>query len=123
MALLDVSELMTDPDFVMNFSIVRRTPTVNQYGENELTVVSTDTAVGSIQAATGEVAKRLPDGVQLDKFKTVFTKSVIRADASGSYPDQIIYKGQTYNVFKVYPWEDFGDGWYMVDIELENKSL
>jgi hypothetical protein len=122
MARIDVSELMLDPDFVMNFTIVRRTSTVNNFGENVL-AETTVSAVGSIQAATGETAKRLPDGVQLSKFKTIFTKAVIRADSAGQYQDQIEYKSQRYNVFQVLPWEDFGAGWYMVDVELEKASL
>jgi len=122
MARIDVSELMTDPDFVMTFTIVRRVPTVNTFGENTL-AETTVNAVGSIQAATGETAKRLPDGVQLSNFKTIFTKAVIKADAAGKYVDQIEIKGQRFNVFQVLPWEDFGAGWFMVDCELQRKSL
>jgi hypothetical protein len=113
---------MTDPDFVMTFTIVRRVPTVNTFGENTL-AETTVNAVGSIQAATGETAKRLPDGVQLSNFKTIFTKAVIKADAAGKYVDQIEIKGQRFNVFQVLPWEDFGAGWFMVDCELQRKSL
>lgn len=122
MARIDVSELMTDPDFVMTFTIVRRTPTVNNFGENELSETPVS-AVGSIQAATGETAKRLPDGVQLSNFKTIFTKAVIKADSAGAYTDQIEIKGQRFNVFQVLPWEDFGAGWFMVDCELQKASL
>lgn len=122
MARIDVSELMVDPDFVMNFTIVRRTATVSQYGENSVSETQ-EAGVGSIQAPTKETAERLPDGVQLNKVKTVFTKAVFYANAAGKYVDQIIYKSQRYNVAAVTPWEDFGAGWFMVDIELENKSL
>ena len=122
MARIDVSELMVDPDFIMNFTIIRRVPTINNFGENSL-VETPVAAVGSIQAATGETAKRLPNGVQLSKFKTVFTKAVIQADSSGKYVDQVEWKGQRYNVFQVTPWEDFGAGWYMVDCELQKASL
>jgi len=122
MARIDVSELMVDPDFIMNFTIIRRVPTINTYGENSLTETPVS-AVGSIQAATAETAKRLPDGVQLSKFKTIFTKAVILADSAGNYPDQIEWKSQRYNVFQVTPWEDFGAGWYMVDCELQKASL
>lgn len=122
MARIDVSELMTDPDFVMNFKIIRRTPSVNQYGENELTT-SEENASGSIQPATGETVKRLPEGVQLSDFKTIFTKAVIKADAAGKYVDQVEIKGQRFNVFHVMAWEDFGAGWFMVDVEIEKASL
>lgn len=122
MALIDVSELMLDPDFVMTFTIYRRMASVNSYGENVVSESSVS-SVGSIQAATAETAKRLPNGVQLSKFKTIFTKAVIQADSAGQYMDQIEWKSQRYNVFQVTPWEDFGAGWYMVDCELQKASL
>jgi len=122
MALIDVSELMFDPDFVDSFTIVRRVPTINNYGEN--TVADTSVAAyGSVQAADGDTAKRLPDGVQLANFITVFTNAVIIADASGRYVDQVIWNSKTYNVFQVVPWNNFGAGWYMVDCELQRATL
>lgn len=123
MALLDVSELMVDPDFVMNFTIIPRTPVVNEFGENVLTTGEPISAVGSIQAATGETLKRLPEGVQLSKFITVFTKVQIQADSAGNYVSQIVWKNKTYNIFQVLPWEDFGAGWFMIDCELGVISL
>lgn len=122
MARVDVSELMVDPDFVMNFTIIRRTATINEFGENQ-PVETSEPGIGSIQAPTKETASRLPEGVQLTRFKTVFTKAVFYANAAGKYVDQIEYKGKRYNVAAVTPWEDFGAGWFMVDVELENKSL
>ena len=37
MAKIDVSFLLSDPDFIDPISVVRRVTTVNSYGENELT--------------------------------------------------------------------------------------
>lgn len=118
MARIDVSELMTDPDFISSFVIYRRVQALNGFGENAPTETTVN-AVGSIQAATGETAKRLPDGVQLSKFITVYTKTVLEAESVGGYPDQVEYKGRRYNVFQCLPWDAFGEGWYMVDCELE----
>ena len=118
MARIDVSELMNDPDFISPFVIYRRTETINGRGENELTETTVN-AVGSIQAATGETAKRLPDGVQLSSFITVFTKTVLEAESAGRYPDQVLWKGKRFNVFQCTPWDNFGAGWFMVDCEME----
>lgn len=122
MARIDVSDILLDPDFTSSFIIVNRVPTINSYGEN--TIVETEiNTIGSVQAAGKETAKRLPDGVQLSNFITLFTKTEIIADASGKYVDQIKWKGRTYNVFQVLPWDNFGGGWYMVDCELQRVTL
>lgn len=122
MARLDVSELLLDPDFVDPFTIVRRVPTINGYGENVLAESTLD-AVGSIQAPGKEAALRLPDGVLIASAKTIYTKTEIYSDKVSGYADQILYQGQRYNVLTVLPWGNFGSGWFEVDVELENKSL
>lgn len=123
MALLDVSELMTDSDFVDPFTIVRRTGyDENTYGETVFTEVLVS-AVGSVQATSGDTAKRLPDGVQLNGVRSIFTKAVINANTAGNYIDQIIWKNNRYNVIFVLPWENFGAGWFEVVVEIERKSV
>lgn len=117
MARLDVSELMTDPDFIHSFTWVKRTAATNNFGENVVEETE-EAATGSVQAATGETAERFPEGIALNNFKTIYTK----ARVSALYPDQIIWKGKRFNVRLVTPWEDFGAGWFMVDVEMENKK-
>lgn len=117
MARLDVSELMNDPDFVHSFLIFRRTSTPNEFGENVLTEEEIS-AVGSVQPADGKTAERLPEGIVLSNFKTIYTKAIV----SASYPDQIEWNRRRYNVHTVTPWEEFGEGWFMVDVEMENKK-
>lgn len=123
MALIDVSELMLDPDFISSFNIVRRTPTVNSFGENSLAEVLIQNVKGSVQAVGKETAERLPEGINLKDFITIFTKTPVRADAVNGYPDVIIWEGLRYQVYQVLPWSNFGAGWYMVDCQLERKSL
>jgi hypothetical protein len=123
MARIDVSELMTDPDFISPFTIFRRSSNVNNFGENEVSEDEEVPTVGSVQAASGEAAKRLPDGVNLSKFITIFTKTELLAERVGGYPDQVLWKEKRYNVFQCVPWDNFGAGWYMADCELEAVSV
>lgn len=117
MARIDVSELMTDPDFVNAFTLVRRTPTVNDFGENTFTEVLS-VAIGSVQSPGKETLQRLPEGVKLSNVKTIYTKAVMTANQ-----DQIVWEGQRYNIYSVLPWGNFGNGWYECDVELEKASL
>lgn len=122
MARIDVSELMVDPDFINSFTIVRRTTTVNQYGENVLAETE-ESSFGSVQGIGKDALKRLPDGVQLSSMKTIYTKAVFKADEAGKYSDQIIWDSERYNIITVLPWGNFGSGWYEVDVELQKASL
>ena len=64
MALIDVSELLTDPDFTNTVTLIRRASTVNTYGENVMTETqSTITAV--VQGANTESLERVPEGARL----------------------------------------------------------
>ena len=122
MARIDVSELMLDPDFVSSFTIIERTPTINNFGENVLEESAPIAAVGSVQSPGKETLKRLPDGVSITNIKTVYIKRSLKADATGVYSDQVVWEGKRYNVISCLPWSNFGAGWYEVDIEMENKT-
>lgn len=117
MARIDVSELMVDPDFVNSFTLVRRTPSINNFGENSF-VETLVPSIGSIQSPGKETLNRLPEGVKLTNVKTVYTKAILTANQ-----DQIEWEGQRYNIYSVLPWGNFGNGWYECDIELQKASL
>jgi hypothetical protein len=94
MALIDVSELMSDPDFVNQFTIVRRTSKVNDFGENEISDTNI-CAIGSIQAGNGDTLKRLPEAARKENAITVYTKTELRADSTtNGYSDVIIWNCQ-----------------------------
>lgn len=123
MARIDVSELMVDPDFISSFSVARRSSTVNQYGENELTETIINNVSGSVQSAGKETIRRLPEGVKISNVKTIYTKTLLIADANGTgYADQIIFDGLRFNVISCLPWSNFGAGWYEVDVEMQRNN-
>ena len=76
MALVDVSELMLDPDFVQPLTLVRRTPTVDSYGENQL-AEAPQSVVGSVQPIDGNTLHRLPDEFRVANVQMFFLKERI----------------------------------------------
>lgn len=122
MAQIDVSPLMTDPDFVGPFTLIRRATLVNNYGENVLTETLINNVIGSVQSANADTFLRLPEAARSQNFITIYTKVQMRTDESGSYADAVIWKGRRYTVKKVTPWDNFGAGWYMADCEMETAS-
>lgn len=110
MALIDVSELLHDPDFCDSMTHVRRQPIVSALGENTLEEVATCT-VGSVQPATPEVIQRLPESLRVGNIQSFWIQGSIRAGFNGNYPDILIFNDKRYAVQHVFDWTHFGSGW------------
>lgn len=110
MAQLDVTELMTDPDFVDAMIQVSRTTRTNSYGENVLTECNVNT-VGSVQPADGKVIARLPEAERISNLMSFWLQGTIVASAPGKYTDILIFRGQRFQVKTVFDWSTWGAGW------------
>lgn len=104
MALIDVSELLTDPDFTNTVTLIRRSSTVNTYGEN--TMVETSSSITAVvQGANTESLERVPEGARLSDLIDVYYKGQLTAESPSGYADIIVWQGRRYQVFEVV--EDF----------------
>jgi len=105
---IDVSELMSDPDFVRAFSIMRPTLTVANEGVASSTYATTQ-LTGIVQPASDNELKLLPEGSRLSDVIAVWSHSEIRAgDGSTIESDVILVDGKRYRVIKADPWPDAG---------------
>lgn len=109
MALIDVTELLTDPDFVDAMSVLTRVPSVNSLGENYLTE-TTQVSVGSVQPASGRVVSKLPELFRVANVSSFWFKGKIVATAPGRYSSIILFKGERYQVQTVNDWSNWGAG-------------
>lgn len=110
MGLVDVSELLHDPDFVDQMTVITRLPAVNSLGENtlkECPVVS----VGSVQPASGKTIFKLPEEFRVANVSSFWFQGEITASAPGKYSSIIVFKGRRYQVQLVFDWTNFGAGW------------
>ncbi len=112
MALIDVSELMIDVDFVDHVVIIHRTPTVNTLGENVLTETIVNT-LGSVQPASGKTLMRLPEALRIQSVSSFWIKGQIISDGMSAYPDIIAFQGQRYEVQMIADWLNWpaNQGW------------
>lgn len=110
MAQVDVTELLSDPDFVDPCTLVHRQAVVDILGQNQLTERQVPT-IGSIQPATGKQIDRLPEALRVKDVRTFWIKGTIVSDGKCAYPDVIIFKNQRYAVEMVFDWTNFGEGW------------
>lgn len=110
MAQVNVTELLSDPDFVDVIQLITRVPKVNSLGENllEETVL---TSIGSVQPASGRAIMRLPEALRVANISSFWFKGTIIATAPGKYSSILTFKGQRYQVQTVLDWTNWGAGW------------
>lgn len=100
MALIDVSDLLRDPDFTNVVTLIRRTSTINGHGEHEMTE-SPCNIVASVQGINTEDLVRLPEGARLQDLITVYYRGELQAESKGGYADIIVWQGHRYQVVTV----------------------
>lgn len=110
MALIDVSELMSDPDFVDAISVITRYPTIDYLGQNHLAESSIN-SVGCVQPASYKEIQRVPEAQRVSDMSSFWFKGVITATAPGKYSSVLVFKGQRYQVLTVADWSNFGEGY------------
>jgi len=110
MARIDVTELLTDPDFVDAITHVQRASVVSTRGKNIIkeTLVR---SVGVIQPADGKTLRRLPEGLLNEDLSSFWFKGAIGDTDGCKYPSVLIFKGKRYQVKKVFGWLNWGAGW------------
>jgi hypothetical protein len=108
--LIDVTELLHDPNFVEGIALVTRVPTVNSLGENILSETTTN-SIGCVQPTSGRDLLRLPEALrQMDVF-TFWYQGIIQGSAPNIYPMILVFKGKRYQVQKILDWTSYGHGW------------
>jgi hypothetical protein len=120
MPLVDVTELLTDPDIAGQFfTIIRRQEIVNNFGESTWVIQKIPT-IGSVQPS-GDNSLIREDGLdaQSDSIKLCTTfrlRGVSKGpNASRFKPDIVLWMGNYFEVITVNSWSDFGAG--LIDAE------
>lgn len=110
MAQTDVTELLSDPDFVDDISVVTRTPYVDSLGQNHINE-STINSVGCVQPASFKTVQKLPEAMRVANVSSFWFKGIIVATAPDLYSSILVFKGQRYQVQTVADWSNFGAGY------------
>lgn len=110
MAQLDVAEILLDPLFVDQMTLINRVSRVNGLGENIVTEQCID-SFGSVQPASGRTVQRLPDEFRVANVASFWFKGEIIASSPGKYSSILVFRGRRYQVQLVFDWMNFGEGW------------
>lgn len=110
MALLDVSEVLSDPIFYEPVSLIRRSSSVNGYGEN---VLAEKTVVISavVQPASNQDLKLLPEAAQSSGAIVVYSRVKQESESNLGYSDVILWGSLRYQVLSVENYSNWGTGY------------
>lgn len=108
MPLLDVSDILSDPDFADDITITRITITI----ERGRTVKHTETieAIGVVTSDTGDILDRLPDMRRVAGTILVHTTETLVASDGERDTDIICWNGKQYTVTDVNDYSRYGAG-------------
>ena len=97
MARIDVSDILADPDFLDSLTLIRRSSTVNEYGEHVM--VETSCCIrASVQSVGTEDLQRLPEGARLQDVITVYYRGELMPERKNGYADVLVWGGKRYQV-------------------------
>ena len=106
--MIDVSELMDDPDFARSFTVRRPTGTFGADGEFTSTYKESQLR-GIVQPATAREVQMLGQGERLGDVISVWSAEEMRAgDGNKRESDVLVVDSKSYRVIKAEPWADAG---------------
>ena len=116
--LLDVSELLTDPDFVTTGIICTRN--AQTVGENGIAVNAQTTTrfSGVVTNDKGDLLERMAAGERIKGNITIHTRFQLRDGGAGYSADIVTWNGSQYTVSMVLDWSTYGRGFIVATCDL-----
>lgn len=108
--MLNLSELLIDPDFAQPFTIQRSSGSFQLGGfQSTVTMIG---AVGAITVASEQDLDQVPEGDRVTGAMTFYTATpLFRTHADGGAPglsDVLLWRGDAYRIQKIWPYADYG---------------
>ena len=116
--MINVSDLMTDPDFAFHYTVNR---TLGKWEKGRFILGTTQELkyFGPVQPASPKEIEQLSIGDQVNGVFKFFCKSpkqlyltrdlsAVAGKDDGSASDEILFRGNTYTIIRVMPWDHYG---------------
>lgn len=117
MALLDVTEVLFDPDFADKITGTRVMQTVNGSGLATATTAALS-FTGVVTQDDGDVMQRMPDGEMVAGSITIHTVFRLSAGGVNENADIVTWQGRNYTVKQIADYSNFGAGFIAAQCEL-----
>lgn len=115
---MDMADVLLDPDFLVDFPIIRSVESVDARGRTQSSA-SEIPAQGVIHPATEEELKILPEAQRVEEVIAVYTATRLTAGDDTHGADRVGWQGGTYKVLKVMDYSQFG----LVMALAQNESM
>lgn len=104
--MIDISELITDPDFCQDFQIIHSASTwSNGVLATQETVVD---VTGVAVPVTGKDIDIQIESDRANNLMTFYTEEELKVSPDDSISDFVLFKGKRYKLLKVKNYSDFG---------------
>lgn len=117
MALLDVTDVLLDPDFMDSMTYLRNAQVVGTNGVASITAPVPAPMYGVVTSRDGDSLKRGPDGEYNDDTITIHTMTRLISGEDDNTADIVIWKGKQYTVEHVNDYSHFGQGFVAADCQ------
>jgi len=118
MALLDVTDILADPDFMDTGLICERV--AQSVNDNGLAVNTTKlkTFSGVVTSNSGDILDRLTDGERIKGSITIHTRFKLSDGSTGFTADIVQWMGARYTVSQANDYSHFGRGFIAANCDL-----
>lgn len=110
--MLNISDILDDPDFIVPLVLERRTEKMDEYGRASHEGTRLE-IMANIQPLSPKELERLPEADRNKELLVVYSRSMIRGTGPGIAPDVIFWQGRPYEVSGVEAWP----GWWRATIQ------
>lgn len=96
MAEIDVTDLLSDPDFCDSFTVTRRNSEVDDQGYLQMVSTELPNIIGSVQPASGRTLQLRPDLANVNGVIEIWSVFDFQTDTDRAKSDLIQWRGDTY---------------------------
>jgi hypothetical protein len=113
--MIDVSELMDDPDFVSPdpVTVIRRASSVDAHGMHVLTP-TTIPITAIVQNGSGDILENNPQAAVYSEYIRVWSRFEFQAQSEDGDADLVTFRGKRYRVMPRDFWANWGEGYTRV---------
>ena len=120
MPFIDVTDVLTDPDFATTFSVIQAQETIGANGRAAYAQTTVPNVSGVVIPGKGNL-QRLPDGSRLSGTIDIYTQFSLSEGGSGpatAAADIVVWRGRQYTVTASQDFSEFGAGFIVATADL-----
>lgn len=122
MPLLDVTQILTDPDFADSFSVRRRSDVIDTHGRSVPTEQVFAGVIGVVTANSPSDLDRKEDYQTMSRSITIVCKFSLRGETTSFQPDIVVWRGSNFLVKHVDLYPHFGAGFFQAECSSMDKT-